>query len=37
MVGVLLDGAMVEAAVLSSREPIDAARDAASVLLEAAR
>ena len=37
MIGVLLDGAMVEAAVLSSREPIDAARAAASVLLEAAR
>jgi AcrR family transcriptional regulator len=37
MIGVLLDGAMVEAAVLSSREPIDAARDAASVLLEAGR
>lgn len=37
MIGVLLDGAMVEAAVLSSPEPIDAAREAASVLLEAAR
>ena len=35
MIAVLLDGAMVEAAVLSSREPIDAARDAAAVLLEA--
>jgi len=37
MIGVLLDGAMVEAAVLSSREPIDAAREAAALLLEAAR
>jgi hypothetical protein len=37
MIGVLLDGAMVEAAIFSSREPIDAARDAAAVLLEAAR
>lgn len=37
MIGVLLDGAMVEAAVLSSREPIDAAREAAAVLLGAAR
>lgn len=37
MIGVLLDGAMVEAAVLSSCEPIDAARDAASVLLGAGR
>ena len=37
MIGVLLDGAMVEAAVFSSREPIDAAREAASLLLEAGR
>ena len=37
MFGVLLDGAMVEAAVLSSGEPIDAAREAASLLLEAGR
>jgi len=37
MIGVLLDGAMVEAAVLSSREPIDAAREAAALVLEAAR
>jgi len=37
MIGVLLDGAIVEAAVFSSREPIDAAREAASLLLEAAR
>lgn len=37
MIGVLLDGAMVEAAVLSSREPIDAAREAAAVLLGATR
>ena len=37
MIGVLLDGAMVEAAIFSSREPIVAARDAAAVLLEAAR
>ena len=37
MMGVLLDGAMVEAAVLSSPEPIDAAREAAAVLIEAAR
>ena len=37
MIGVLLDGAMVEAAIFSSREPIDAARHAAGVLLEAAR
>jgi len=37
MIGVLLDGAMIEAAVLASREPIDAARDAASVLLQGAR
>jgi AcrR family transcriptional regulator len=37
MVGVLLDGAMVEAAVLSSREPIDAAREAADLLIGAAR
>jgi AcrR family transcriptional regulator len=37
MIGVLLDGAMIEAAVLSSAEPIAAARSAATVLLEAAR
>lgn len=37
MIGVLLDGAMVEAAVLSSPEPIDAAREAASLVLEAGR
>lgn len=37
MIAVLLDGAMVEAAVLSSSEPIDAAREAASVLVEAAQ
>jgi AcrR family transcriptional regulator len=37
MVGALLDGAMVEAAVLSSREPIVAAREAAALLLEASR
>jgi AcrR family transcriptional regulator len=37
MIGVLLDGAMVEAAVLSSTEPIAAAREAASLLLEAGR
>ena len=37
MIGVLLDGAMVEAALFSSREPIDAAREAASLLLEAGR
>ena len=36
MVAVLLDGAMVEAAVLSSSEPIDAAREAAAVLIEVA-
>jgi AcrR family transcriptional regulator len=35
MVGVLLDGAMVESAVLRSRGPIVAARDAAAVLIEA--
>jgi len=37
MIGVLLDGAMVEAAVLSSCEPIVAARDAAAVLIEASQ
>jgi len=37
MIGVLLDGAMVESAVLSSTEPIAAAREAASLLLEAGR
>ncbi len=37
MIAVLLDGAMVEAAVLSSPEPIDAAREAAAVLVEAAQ
>ena len=37
MIGVLLDGAMVEAAVLSSRDPIDAAREAAALLIEASR
>jgi AcrR family transcriptional regulator len=37
MIGVLLDGAMAESAVLSSGAPIDAAREAASVLLEAPR
>jgi len=37
MVGVLLDGAMVEAAVLSSCEPIDAAREAAALLVEASQ
>jgi AcrR family transcriptional regulator len=37
MIGVLLDGAMVEAAVLSSREPITAAREAAAVLIEASQ
>lgn len=37
MIGVLLDGAMVEAAVLSSGEPIAAARDAAAVLIEASQ
>ena len=37
MIGVLLDGAMVEAAVLSSREPIIAAREAAAVLIEASK
>jgi AcrR family transcriptional regulator len=37
MIGVLLDGAMAEAAVLSSAEPIAAARDAAALLLEASR
>ncbi len=37
MIGVLLDGAMAEAAVLSSVEPIAAARDAASLLLAASR
>jgi AcrR family transcriptional regulator len=37
MVGVLLDGAMAEAAVLSSSDPIDAARGAATLLLEASR
>jgi AcrR family transcriptional regulator len=37
MVAVLLDGAMVEAAVLRSPEPIDAAREAAAVLIEAAQ
>jgi AcrR family transcriptional regulator len=37
MIGVLLDGAMAEAAVLSSADPIAAARDAAALLLEASR
>jgi AcrR family transcriptional regulator len=37
MVGVLLDGAMAEAAVLSSADPIATARDAAALLLEASR
>lgn len=37
MVGVLLDGAMVEAAVLSSCEPIAAAREAAALLIEASQ
>lgn len=37
MIGVLLDGAMVEAAVFSSQEPIAAARQAASLLLDAGR
>ena len=37
MIGVLLDGAMVEAAVLASPAPISAARDAAATLLEAAQ
>lgn len=37
MVGVLLDGAMAEAAVLSSADPIAVARDAAALLLEASR
>ncbi len=37
MIGVLLDGAMAEAAVLSSAEPIAAGRDAAAMLLEASR
>ena len=37
MVGVLLDGAMAEAAVLSSVDPIAAAREAAAVLLGASR
>jgi len=37
MVGVLLDGGMVEAAVLRSREPIVAARAAAAVLIEASQ
>ncbi len=35
MIAVLLDGAMVEAAVLSSPAPIDAAREAAAVLIGA--
>ncbi|MEO5634230.1 TetR/AcrR family transcriptional regulator [Gaiella sp.] len=37
MIGVLLDGGMVEAAVLRSCEPIVAARDAAAVLIEASQ
>ena len=37
MIAVLLDGAMVEAAVLSSPEPVAAAREAAAVLIEAAQ
>ena len=37
MVGVLLDGGMVEAAVLRSCDPIAAARDAAAVLIEASQ
>ncbi len=37
MIGVLLDGAMVEAAVLSSCEPIVAAREAAALLIEASQ
>ncbi len=37
MMGVLLDGAMVEAAVFSSPEPVTAARAAAALLLEASR
>ena len=37
MMGVLLDGAMVEAAVLRSGEPVVAARDAAAVLIEASQ
>ncbi len=37
MIGVLLDGAMVEAAVFSSRDPIDAAREAAALLIEASQ
>ena len=37
MLAVLIDGAIVQAAVLSSIEPVNAARGAASQLLEAAR
>jgi len=37
MIGVLIDGAIVEAAVFSSPEPIVAARQAASLLLGACR
>jgi len=37
MMGVLLDGAMVEAAVLRSCEPVVAARAAAVILIEASR
>jgi AcrR family transcriptional regulator len=37
MIGVLLDGAMAESAVLSATAPIDAAREAASLLLGASR
>ena len=37
MIAVLLDGAMAEAAVLSSGEPVAAARAAAALVLEASR